>query len=47
MLDFFGFFDSKYVLLFDAKNDHNIGYQEKRHFFQRKLAKITKNNDHM
>jgi hypothetical protein len=29
-----------------AKNDHNIGFQEKRQFFRRKWAKIAENCDH-
>jgi hypothetical protein len=29
-----------------AKNDHNIGYWEIRHFFRRKLSKIAENCDH-
>jgi hypothetical protein len=28
------------------KNDHNIGFREKRQFFRRKLRKIAENCDH-
>jgi alpha/beta superfamily hydrolase len=28
------------------KSIHNIGYQEKRHFFERRLAKIAEMSDH-
>jgi hypothetical protein len=38
-----GVFKSKYCLIGDAKNYHNICYEEKRQFFLSKLVKIAPN----
>jgi hypothetical protein len=37
-----GFFNSKY-----SYSNHQIGFEENRQYFWRKMAKIAKNSDHM